>query len=121
MAFGFPAYHEEELITPFPISDEWIAHTAMSVGWEYHTRTPDPRFGWVWRVGVTISVWSWGASLLIWPTGPQQVRIRSECALPTQCIDWGSNRRNVETFANALVTGMNAAMQGPSSVNYGQQ
>jgi len=30
------------------------------------------------------------------------VRLRSECALPTQVIDWGKNRQNVERIVEAL-------------------
>ena len=112
MSFGFPAFHESQLALPFPVDDQWIAHTARCLGWTYGGRSPDPRFGCVWIVTVGITMWSWGATLRLWPLGPQQLGLRSACDFPLQCIDWGDNRRNVEKFGNALHQQMVAAMQG---------
>lgn len=38
--------------------------------------------------------------------GPQGavVTLRSECAMPTQLVDWGKNRKNVERIVEALRT-----------------
>ena len=30
------------------------------------------------------------------------ITINSKCSLPTQCIDWGQNKRNINLFVEAL-------------------
>jgi len=30
------------------------------------------------------------------------VRIRSECSMPTQLVDWGKNKKNIDRFAQEL-------------------
>ena len=54
--------------------------------------------------GVTLS--SWGENIdinvLYLNETTSQVIIKSECALPTQIIDWGKNKANVEKIYNHL-------------------
>lgn len=56
--------------------------------------------------GTTTVGWrSWGENVEAWIShGPRgtSVRLRSECALPTQVVDWGKNRKNVEQVVDAL-------------------
>jgi hypothetical protein len=52
-----------------------------------------------------MNLMSWGETVEAWIShGPQGavVRLRSKCALPTQVIDWGKNRKNVERIVEAL-------------------
>ena len=54
---------------------------------------------------VSAGMRSWGenvqATIGYGPRGAV-VTLRSECALPTQVIDWGKNRQNVERIVEAL-------------------
>ena len=52
-----------------------------------------------------MSLMSWGENVEAWIShGPRgaSVRLRSECAFPTQVIDWGKNRKNVDRIFEAL-------------------
>src|SRR5262249_35999652 len=53
-------------------------------------------------VGLGISFWSWGETMTVEVRKDSSVRVRSECAFPTQCFDWGKNQRNVNKFLGAL-------------------
>lgn len=54
---------------------------------------------------VSMGMRSWGENVLATiGYGPRGavLTLRSECALPTQVIDWGKNRQNVELIVEAL-------------------
>lgn len=54
---------------------------------------------------VSMGMRSWGENVLATiGYGPRGavLMLRSECALPTQVIDWGKNRQNVELIVEAL-------------------
>lgn len=54
---------------------------------------------------VSMGMRSWGENVLATIRyGPRGavLTLRSECALPTQVIDWGKNRQNVELIVEAL-------------------
>ncbi len=113
MAFGFPAYHVEGVTLPQPLTDEWLAYVVRSLGWTFSGRIPNARapLGWVWRVGSGMNLMSWGEDLTLMLHAPQHVEIRSECTLPTQCIDWGRNETNVKRLAQALYHAMSQPPQ----------
>lgn len=98
MAFGFPAHHEEELTVPTAIGGEGLLAALSGLGWT-GAATPD---GSTWRGSTGMSLSSWGERIVIRWTSGTTVHVRSECVLPTQCIDWGRNRRNVERLREAL-------------------
>lgn len=45
-----------------------------------------------------------GEAIEIEILSPSSLRITSKCAMPTQCFDWGKNRKNVEEFARYFET-----------------
>lgn len=45
-----------------------------------------------------------GESIEVDVLSPSSLRITSKCAMPTQCFDWGKNRKNVEEFAGYFQT-----------------
>jgi hypothetical protein len=45
------------------------------------------------RVG--ISFWSWGERITVTFLREGSLRVTSSCASPTQCFDWGKNKKNV--------------------------
>jgi hypothetical protein len=54
-----------------------------------------------------VSVWSWGEIMTcwVWQTGEQSVvHVRSESTIRTTLVDYGKNRRNVETILRKLGT-----------------
>ena len=53
----------------------------------------------------TMGLASWGENVDAWIShGPRgaAIQLRSECSFPTQVIDWGKNRKNVERIVGAL-------------------
>ena len=54
--------------------------------------------------GVTLTSWGEDITVTLTPTGPNttQVQVYSVCALPTQVVDWGVNRQNVNNIMIAL-------------------
>lgn len=55
------------------------------------------------KTGVSMASWGAKVSVHIEPAqGGTAVRIRSECAIPLQLVDYGKNRKNVEQIASGL-------------------
>ena len=54
--------------------------------------------------GVGMTSWGENITMVLLPVGADQtsVSIRSECVLPTQIIDWGQNKKNVENLIRYL-------------------
>lgn len=94
MTFAFPAYHEATL--PGIKTVEAVEAGMRSAGWSN-----------IQRQGSTISckvgfnLWSFGETMVITLASNHAV-LRSTCILPTQCVDWGKNRRNVQKLLAAL-------------------
>ena len=93
MAFGFPAYHEERV--RFRCSDSELLDAAEEaledLGW-----SPHPVGKWRLRASTGISLWSWGERITVEVERDGRLFVRSACIFPTQCIDWGRNRKNIE-------------------------
>jgi hypothetical protein len=99
MAFGFPAYAEDVIDVDLPRDElrRMVKRTLESLRWRYD---PGAKNSLVAKVGVNF--WSWGERVRI-KLGPDgEVFVRSQCALVTQCIDWGKNQRNVDQFLDRL-------------------
>jgi hypothetical protein len=47
---------------------------------------------------VGVNFWSWGEQVSVEIDREGTVQIESRCRLPTQCLDWGKNQRNVDAF-----------------------
>jgi len=62
--------------------------------------------GMVYRYKHGMSLLSHGETILITVTstieGATEVEVYSECALPTQIVDWGQNKSNVTNIFNCL-------------------
>jgi hypothetical protein len=98
MAFGFPAYHEEtiSIIPPNTNIELSLLNTLRSFGW-------GPSFD---ANGITASTGasmkSWGEKIIITLVDGGVTKVRSECALKTQCADWGKNETNVKRILAEL-------------------
>lgn len=96
MAFGFPVYARGSRrydSNPDALR-ETVARTLSALGWTAYGHWSGSRF--VAAVGV--SFWSWGEKITVDIDGESTIWVESKCRLPTQCIDWGKNRRNVNAF-----------------------
>lgn len=73
----------------------------------------DPAAGLV-HAETRTSMWSWGEKITVHVDGYNQVSMLSQCLLPTQLIDWGKNKRNVNRFFGHLT----ALLQPPQLPPY---
>jgi hypothetical protein len=61
----------------------------------------DPATGTV-HAETRVSMSSWGEKVTVYVDAYNQVSVTSQCLLPTQLIDWGKNKRNVNRFFGHL-------------------
>lgn len=94
MTFSFPAFHEQ--ILPGAHSIEAVEAALRKVGWQNIQRQGDTV---ICRIGMNL--YSFGETLDI-VLAPGYAVLRSACILPTQCLDWGKNRRNIEKLVAIL-------------------
>jgi hypothetical protein len=94
MAFGFPAHHMEQLGVIPP--QQTIKDVLASLRWKVRSEAPAKI-----TASTSVNLWSWGERVVI-EFFNDGILVTSSCALPTQCIDWGKNKRNVKKFINAL-------------------
>ena len=112
VAFAFPAYHEETVTLPLPVTHDWIVYACRVAGLGPAVWGSGPRGG-AWRVSATTSFSSWGENVVITPLSANVVHVRSECALVTQCLDWGKNEGNVRKLSWALWSAMSGSATPP--------
>ncbi len=112
VTFGFPAYHQEDVAFPYPVTHEWVVYACQVSGLGI-ARWGQGAQGGMWHVAPSASLMSWGETMTIAPLAPNVLRIRSECGLPTQCIDWGKNERNVKKLVQVLWAAIQQAPQPP--------
>jgi hypothetical protein len=101
MALGFPAYHEEDQQFEHSAEEllDAVEEALDALGWSFSYKGRG-----LFGTTTPISFWSWGERIQIEVGRQGDVWVRSECALPTQCFDWGKNRRNVNKFLDQLET-----------------
>ena len=99
---------------PFPIG--WFVERMRSIptaGLNLNLQSEVPVMGGVaFHLTSGISFTSWGERVQVTLTngGPQTtVDVFSECSLPTQVVDWGKNKENVNKIIYYLEQGLNAA------------
>lgn len=112
MAFGFPAYHQEDITFPFPVTHDWMVYACQVAGLGV-PRWGHGAMGGMWHVSPGVSLMSWGETMTIAPLAPNILRVRSECGMPTQCIDWGKNEKNVRKLVQVLWAAVQQAPQPP--------
>jgi hypothetical protein len=49
-----------------------------------------------------LNIWSWTEEIVIEVHESGSIYMESRCYIPTQVVDWGKNRKNVERFFDAL-------------------
>jgi hypothetical protein len=87
-----------------------VQRLRMIQGFAIRGEAPDGRGGVNFKMSSDISFSSWGENinLHMYPYNEQQtfVEIKSECSMPTQVIDWGKNKSNVNKIMNYLLDGI---------------
>ncbi len=98
MSFGFPAYHSQtETFYPGGGSLYSLVRNAFAeLSWKITVDTPSHL-----EASATLNLASWGEKISVSIEGTT-VTIVSKCLLPTQCIDWGKNKKNVMLLLNTL-------------------
>src|SRR3954466_15485986 len=95
MSFGFPAYSTgtQRFNLSQPMLCELIGESLGRLGWHFERPTLN-----TFSARKRVNLLSWGEKIAVEVSHDGTVMIRSECLLPTQCIDWGKNKRNVDAF-----------------------
>lgn len=104
MAFGFPAYHTQTYVTSVENAEDaatmakqalYILEWPIKVEKETSLHT---------TAYVNFNIRSFGEKLTIDVSteAPYTLTITSKCMLPTQCFDWGRNKKNVTRFISEL-------------------
>lgn len=94
MTFAFPAFHEMVLERAHTL--ESIEAAMRSSGCDSIQQTPTGVRG-----AVPFNLWSFGEKVEVTCDDSRTV-LRSSCVWPTQCLDWGKNRRNLQKLVAAL-------------------
>lgn len=81
---------------------------------------------YTFKSGVSFTSWGEKISITVYSLGPAvtKVDIMSECAMPTQIVDWGKNQTNINSITMFLdrtfVPVMNSNFGQPQGQPYGQ-
>ena len=67
----------------------------------FRIRQADPAAGRL-EARAGFSFWSYGENVWVQVGDGSTVDVRSECIWPTQLVDWGKNKRNVNRFFGHL-------------------
>lgn len=98
MTMGFPAYHQQQLEVPAAFTPADVLTAMTAAGWTGSISAD----GSTVECSSGLNLWSWAEKITVRRLGPTSLHIRSQCALPTQCFDWGRNARNVRKLAEAI-------------------
>src|SRR2546421_10382562 len=99
MVFAFPAYAEDrERFDGYRPADLALAaeETLDDLGWHI-SYADDERI----EARTATGFWFFGDRMIV-EVRKTTVWVRSECMMPTQCIDLGRNRQNVDRFLDKL-------------------
>ncbi|MEM7347293.1 MAG: hypothetical protein AAF485_23895 [Chloroflexota bacterium] len=95
MTFGFPAYftdqieHHKDRETAIESVKTALSTLSWPIEEELSTQI---------KAKTSVNMSSWGEQIVIDYSDNSLLRVTSKCALPTQCFDWGKNKRNVRSF-----------------------
>ena len=99
MAFGFPAYHTENYSPSESGSDlrTAVKTTLNAISWSVRQESPDTIIA-----SSSMNIRSWGEKVIVTFLPNNTISVTSKCALPTQCLDWGKNKANINKFMAEL-------------------
>jgi hypothetical protein len=99
MAFGFPAYAvgSRNFNLENPVMMSAITSALQILNWRYESVSSNQVVA-----KIRANLFSWGERLTVWLAEDGTVSARSAGVVPTQCIDWGKNERNIKKFFDEL-------------------
>ncbi len=108
--YNVPAH----ILTNIVKSQNFISATALTV-----TSFDDYMMTYRFKHGISLS--SWGETVTIQITRMAEnvtnMNVISECALPTQLVDWGKNTENINKIYNYMDRAVPVAMSAPAAQN----
>jgi hypothetical protein len=99
MSFGFPAYHEAS--EKFDITTTELNRIIKEVFVEFGWKLRLDSFT-VLEASIPINWATWGQTITVFLSKEGMTSVKSENVFPTQCIDWGNNRRDVTRFISRV-------------------
>ena len=92
MAFGFAAYCSKDYSCPIPgVNLRVLVRKAVrALSWKIKEDSYEQII-----TSKSMNLWTYGETIRIRFLSNTSVSIHSKCSMPTQCIDWGQNKRNV--------------------------
>ena len=117
MSFGFPAYHQQTEM--FNLNGGSLYSLVKSgfaeLGWKVTIDNPS-----YLEASASLNLASWGEKISVSIEG-MTATIVSKCLLPTQCVDWGKNKKNVMMLLKTLrkLEHFENAKLSPTSVSNG--
>ena len=101
MSFGFPAYHTENYHPKVADKDtgEVVRRALRNLSWSIREETSNHILALT-----SMNLRSWGEKIHINFLPDGSISITSECALLTQCFDWGKNKKNVTRLLDQIQT-----------------
>ena len=82
---------------------------AARMNWSLHESYPTPTGScYVFFSNISMTSWSEKITVTLTSSGPNDtyVHILSKCVLPTQLVDWGKNKKNVEAVSAYILENM---------------
>ncbi len=96
MSFGFPAYFTQHLSregAPAETLRSAARDALDALGWHVREERADQIVA-----STSLNIRSWGERVILSFPSDGSISVTSRCALPTQCVDWGKNKSNVQRF-----------------------
>jgi hypothetical protein len=117
MSFGFPAYHEQT--ETFYLNSGSLCYLVRNAFQELNWKITVDAHSYL-EASASLNLSSWGEKISVSIEGTTAT-IVSKCMLPTQCIDWGKNKKNVTLLLSKLrkLEHFENATLAPASVNDG--
>ena len=99
MSFGFPAYHTENYSPKTGDENirEAVRKSLENLSWKIREETSNKILA-----STSMGMRSWGEKIHINFLTDGSISITSKCALPTQFLDWGKNKKNIHSLLNKI-------------------
>lgn len=85
------------LTEPYPAFFHRAKAVFQQMGWQYIADTGDRL-----EYQSPMNLSSWGENFSVRLLNNEEVEIKSQCRLPTQIVDWGRNKKNVNRFLEKM-------------------
>lgn len=106
---GAKAYDVRRLNRPLDyVVDKMRRIGSAKLNFTFQSEHPDGYGGCWFAICHSVSMTSWGENIKVSlhpiDFNTTDIEINSECALPTQIVDWGKNKKNIEAIFKYLAS-----------------